>query len=100
MSNYKKITYNDYIKILNYYNLPIPNNHLKLKKTAENILATKLCSCIKKVGKTQNETRAIGICTKTIFNRKGFSRGKFKCKNRRTVSLIKNSKKNITIKKR
>jgi hypothetical protein len=54
----------------------------KLEEEAENILSEKLCKCIKKVEdkvKMKNESRAIGICTKTIFNRKGLTRGKFKC---------------------
>jgi hypothetical protein len=68
-----KLTKNDYTKILEYY---------------EKILAGKLCRCIKKVDKT-NEGKSIGICTKTIFNRKGYTRGKFKCKGKSTVKFNK-----------
>ena len=60
---------------------------------AEKLLVSKLCRCIKKVDK-ENEARAIGICTKTIINNKGFTRGKFTCKKKETISLKK--KKNVT----
>ena len=42
----------------------------------------KLCRCIKKIAST-NESRSIGICTKSIFKNKGYTRGKFTCKKRR-----------------
>jgi len=40
----------------------------------------------KKVDKT-NEWRTIGICIKTIFNRKGYTRGKFKCNGNQTIKF-------------
>ena len=40
----------------------------------------------------KNEPRAIGICTKTIFNNKGLTRGKFRCKNKRYVNFNKTKK--------
>ena len=68
----------DYKEILKYYNIPfyskkkrsrksLSNN--KIKIIAENILATKLCKCIKKVTKKNRikEPGAIAICTKSIF---------------------------------
>ena len=75
------VTNSDYKKILEYYKIPIPKSNRLLKTKAEHILATKLCRCIKKVG-LENESRSIGICTKSIFNRKGYTRGKFKCKSK------------------
>ena len=84
---------NDYIQILKYYNLPIPKSRQLLKEEGEKILALKLCKCIKKVdASANNEPRAIGICTKTIFNRKGLTRGKFKCKGKRYVKFNKTRK--------
>ena len=70
----------DYIKILNYYKIRVPpgSSSKTLKNKAENILSEKMCRCIKKVG-TDNEPKAIGICTKTVINRKGYRRGKFSC---------------------
>lgn len=84
------LTKKDYIKILKYYKLSVPKNRKTLKKRAEKVLATKLCRCIKKVD-PKNEKRAIGVCTRSIFNKKGLTRGKFNCKK---------SNKNVTFKKR
>ena len=44
------MTKSDYEKILSYYNIPIANlSNNELKRKAEDILATKLCKCIKAV---------------------------------------------------
>jgi predicted Zn-dependent protease len=83
-----ELTTNDYKQILEYYKKPIPKSRRLLKNNAEQILAEKLCKCIKKI-EPKNEARSIGICTKTIFNRKGYTRGKFKCKGKRTVTFKK-----------
>jgi hypothetical protein len=90
-----KITDEDYQKILEFYKISIPKSKRILKKKAEKILSIKLCRCIKKVG-VENEARSVGICTKTVLNRKGLTRGKFKCKGKQTVSFSKMSKKNKT----
>ena len=81
----------DYKQILEYYKKPIPKSKRLLKISAEKIMSEKLCRCIKKVDKV-NESRAIGICTKTIFNRKGYTRGKFKCKGKSSVKFNKTLK--------
>ena len=83
-----KITDDDYKKILEFYKINIPKSKRVLKMKAEKILAIKLCRCIKKVD-IENEARSIGICTKTVLNRKGLTRGKFKCKGKQTVSFSK-----------
>ena len=85
------LTNADYEKILNYYKIPIPKSKRILKLKSEDILSSKLCRCIKKVDPV-NEQRSIGICTKTVVNRKGFTRGKFKCKGKRSISLTKTRK--------
>ncbi|MGA0712172.1 MAG: hypothetical protein ACO310_06650 [Burkholderiaceae bacterium] len=87
-----ELTFNDYKNILEFYKKPLPKSKRILKNKAEKLLATKLCRCIKKVDK-KNEARAIGICTKTVINNKGYSRGNFTCKKKPTIKL---SKKNIT----
>lgn len=92
-----ELTKNDYMKILEYYKKSIPKSRHLLKIEAEKILAQKLCRCIKKID-VKNEARSIGICTKTIINKKGFTRGKFKCKGKYTIKLKKN-KNNITRRK-
>ncbi len=93
-----QLTTNDYNMILEYYKKPIPGSTRLMKNAAEQILASKLCRCIKKVDKN-NEARAIGICTRTIFNRRGYTRGKFKCKRVSTVKFRRMAK-NMTIKRR
>ena len=70
-----------------------------LKKHAENVLSLKLCKCIKKVS-PNNEPKAIGICTRTVFNRKGLKRKSFKCTNGRFVNIDKLKRKNKTKKNR
>ena len=92
-----KITNNDYKKILEYYKQPLPQSRRLLKLNAEKILSQKLCRCIKKVD-VNNEARSIGICTKTIFNRKGYTRGKFKCKKNAHVDF-KKTRKNSALQK-
>jgi hypothetical protein len=89
----------DYTKILKYYNLPIPKSASELKKQAEEVLALKLCRCIKKVSPT-NEAKAIGVCTRTIFNRKNLTRGAFTCKRGRSVQISKLRKRTIKNSKR
>ena len=90
------LTNNDYKKILEFYKLSIPKSKRLLKFKAEKIITSKLCKCIKKVDKV-NEARSIGICTKTVINNKGFTRGKFTCKKKQSIIL---NKKTNTRKKR
>jgi len=90
-----KITIQDYKQILEFYKIPIPKSKRILQKKAEKILAIKLCRCIKKIG-VENEARSIGICTKSVLNRKGLTRGKFTCKGKQKVSFSKTSRKNNT----
>ena len=82
------ITKNDSIHILNYYKIKIPSSNKLIKEKAESILAEKLCRCIKKID-PENEAKSIGICTKTIFSRKGYTRGKFNCKKNQSVEFRK-----------
>jgi hypothetical protein len=84
----------DYTKILKYYNLPIPKSTSNMKKQAEEVLALKLCRCIKKVSPS-NEAKAIGVCTRTIFNRKKLTRGAFTCKRGRSVQVSRMRKRTI-----
>jgi hypothetical protein len=88
-----ELTTNDYKRILEFYKKNIPKSKRLLKIEAEKLLASKLCRCIKKVDK-QNEARAIGICTRTIINNKGFTRGKFTCKKRQSINLRRKTRKN------
>ena len=81
-----KLTKLDYANILHFYKKKIPKSARILKLDAEHILGQKLCRCIKKLG-TTNESRSIGICTKSVINNKGFTRGKFSCKKKQHVTL-------------
>lgn len=83
----KTLTHGDYIKILKYYKMRIPNSAKTVKRNAEKMVATNLCRCIKKVGSI-GEPAAIGICTRSVINGKGLRRGSFKCANKR-VTLFK-----------
>jgi len=87
----KRLTTNDYINVLKYYKQDIPSRNLSIKSRAEEILAQKLCKCIKKVDKRVggNEKKAIAICSKGVFTRKGLSRGKFECKKKNRVTFKK-----------
>ena len=96
-----KLTATDYKNVLQFYNESIPKSKKMLKKHAEDILAEKLCTCIKKIGTSINEeSRAIGICTKTIFNRKWLTRGKFTCKKNRHIFGIGKKYKTLNIRKK
>jgi len=86
-----ELTINDYKHILEFYKKPLPKSKRILKMQAEKILASKLCRCIKKVDKV-NEARSIGICTRTIINNKGYTRGKFTCKKNQKIKLSKKNK--------
>ena len=90
-----KLNNKDYVNILNYYNMTVPKSKKLIKQRAENIMAQKLCKCIKKIDaktKSKSESKSIGICTRTIFNSKGFTRGSFQCRNKRTVKFRKANK--------
>ena len=104
---------NDYIKILNYYDITVlPTDSSKtIKSKAEKILAEKLCKCIKKVKDSDDETisdgdgngnaeesKAIGVCTDSIFRRKGLRHGKFTCK--KTARLLRFPAQKYSLKKR
>lgn len=88
-----KLSKKDYEYVLKYYNLSVPSSLAETKKRAENILAEKLCTCIKKVSEkvaNKDESRSIAICTSNIFEKKNIKRGAFTCKNgKRRVSLSK-----------
>lgn len=85
----------DYKSILSYYKIPINENMSNevLKTKAENILASKLCKCIKKVDKSRkNESRSIAICRNAVIHKKGFDIFKFTCKKRARLIAKKNTK--------
>lgn len=86
------IGYDDYKKILKYYNITMPKTRLKTKSMAEKILAEKLCRCIKKVKKKNKlpENRAIGICRNSIFHNRNLNIYQFECKKNAKLRNFKN----------
>jgi len=78
----------DNLDILSYYNINVPKKNgktdrRKTRRLAKGILADKLCKCIKKLtvrNRGVNDGRIIGLCTKSVFERKGLERGRFTCK--------------------
>jgi hypothetical protein len=94
----------DYLLLLKYYK--INSNGLSLsdiKNTAENLLANKLCRCIKKVDnyyvKKKNKKQKkdiIGICKNSVITKKKLKINKFKCKKK--PSLLKTKKKSKILK--
>ena len=91
------LTKEDYIQILNYYNIPIKKTSTSYIKTlAEKIIAKKLCSCIKKVPNANNpESRAIGICNYSVLQRKHLKINGFTCKKKMALKSSKNNKHNL-----
>ena len=93
---YTDLTTRDYINILKGYDIEIPRDKKELKRKAEKVIAIKLCGCIKKVsnGEKKREPQAIGVCTKSVINVKGYTRSDFKCKrSERKVTLKKKKNK-------
>ena len=106
-----KLSYNDYVDVLQFYKI----NTLGLKKKevkikAEHLLATKLCKCIKNVkrrkgkgtGKSttkMNESRAIAICYDSVIRKKGLKTFKFKCKKGARLLGKKGTRKLLVIKR-
>ena len=101
------LTITDYKTVLDYYN--IKYNKMKKNKiisTAEDILSTKLCRCIKKVSSLKNdEKRSIGICRNSVIRKKGLTINNFRCKKKprfiafnKTKKKIKKIKRRLTIK--
>jgi hypothetical protein len=88
-----KLLLKDYKNILDFYNIPKPKSNKQIKEKAEDIMATKLCRCIKKikegVNEGVNEGKAIAICSKSIFTKKGYKRGAFNCLRKRKVNITK-----------
>ena len=88
----------DYKKIAQFYNIPKPNNK-SYKEIAEDVLAGKLCKCIKKVRSSQQvlEKAAIGVCRESIFKNRGIDFYNFKC--RKGQKLISKKGTNTQVKK-
>ncbi len=96
----------DYKIILDFYDISYSgkSNYL-IKKSAEEILAKKLCRCIKKLDK--KEDRPVSICNKSIFTNRNLKYNRFTCKkrpkligNKKTRRKLTKRGKSLTFKKR
>lgn len=75
------MTKSDYQKILSYYNIPFEKlSSRELKQKAEDILASKLCKCIKSVEKKTSTQNAIALCSANVFGKKGLKFFDMSCK--------------------
>lgn len=90
----KKLTKRDYRKITKFY-----KSKKHTRKNALKTISRKFCSCVEKV-KAKKKGEAIGICTKSVINRKGFKRGKFSCKRKPSIKLYKGGKRRKKTRKR
>ncbi len=82
----------DYKTILSYYKVSFKRKSDRwIKQKAENILASKMCRCIKKVKKTSNVTEkaAIAICKNSIFTKRNIRSGQFSCKKKYILKAFK-----------
>lgn len=85
----------DYVKILEHYSVEIPKtkegkiDHRKTKKQVRQLLANKLCRCIKKVEKGSKrkitEPGSMFICNKSIFTNRNLKHYRFTCKKNKTL---------------
>ena len=80
-ANAMNMTKSDYEKILSYYKIPFDTlSSTDLKRKAEDVLATKLCKCIKSVEKKTGTQNAISLCTASVFGKKGLKYFGLSCK--------------------
>ena len=90
----KKLSKRDYKKITKFY-----KSKKHTRKNALKTISRKFCSCVEKV-KVKKKGEAIGICTKSVINRKGFKRGKFSCKRKPSIQLYKGGKRHKKTRKK
>ena len=88
----------DYVTILKYYDIDAQGMRKKdAKRKAEDLLANKLCRCIKRVdNKDEPESRAIAICKSSILLKKGLRSHGFKCKPKARFTPMKGTAKSLT----
>ena len=83
----ESITAEEYNAVLRYYDIDATGMTSKQRKRrAEDILATKLCRCIKKVeDKVEEKSQAIAICTESVISKKDLKVSGFKCDKKKKV---------------
>jgi hypothetical protein len=90
------LTTDDYKTVLKYYERNIPSDKNKLKQIAEDIIAQKLCNCIKKINRTYtDQPKSIGICKNSVLKKKNLSIYNFKCAKKKAYLLGKTRSKKL-----
>jgi hypothetical protein len=91
-----ELSSSDYKKIVNYYQIPKQNDKT-YKTLAEDMLADKLCKCIKSVTNKSglNEKSAIGICRDSIFKKRNIDFYTFGCKKQAKLHKKKNTRRRV-----
>jgi len=92
-----KLSVKDYEMIIKHYGKRVPKTARKKKQKAEDLMALKLCSCIKKVTrksstKPKNEARSIGICSVSVIKNRGMKYKSFTCKKPRRIKNLKKTR--------
>ena len=64
------LSHADYLNIMKFYKIDVSNISKKIKIMAEDILANKLCKCIKVAPLMKNEQNAIAVCRKSVCGEK------------------------------
>lgn len=70
-------------QIIEKYGETVPKTTRGRRTKATRLLNERFCRCIKKADTDGNHGRAIALCTRSIFTRRGFKRGSFTCKKRK-----------------
>tara|TARA_B100000902_G_scaffold373790_1_gene402135 strand:+ start:1435 stop:1803 length:369 start_codon:yes stop_codon:yes gene_type:complete len=71
------LTHSDYKAVLKYYGIDSKKMNKKAaREKALDILANKLCRCIKKV---EDERKAVAVCKDSVLRKKGLHNGRFTC---------------------
>lgn len=91
----RKLSVKDYEMIIKHYGKRVPKTARKKKQKAEDLLALKLCSCIKKITRKSRakEARSIGICSVSVIKNRGMKYKSFTCKKRRRIKNLKKTRK-------
>ena len=90
-----KLSVKDYEMIIKHYGKRVPKTARKKKQKAEDLIALKLCSCIKKVtrkSRAKNEARSIGICSVSVIKNRGMKYKNFTCKKPRRIKNLKKTR--------
>jgi len=86
-----KLTLKDYKTIIKHYGKKMPKSRTLKKRKANNLMAKKLCSCIKKV-RNKKKYEKIAICTSSVIKNRGLKYKSFTCKRKAIKNLHKTRK--------